>query len=49
MRARTHVRNHTPAVIQDVCEKFITKNNLKREQIYDKVLLESPCAKVGAV
>ena len=44
MIERTQVRNHTRAVIQDACEKIITKDNLKREQIYDEVLLESPCA-----
>ena len=31
-------------LIMIICEKFITKDNLKREQIYDEVLLESPCA-----
>ena len=31
-------------LIMIICEKFITKDNLKREHIYDEVLLDSPCA-----
>ena len=31
-------------LIMIICEKIITKDNLKREHIYDEVLLDSPCA-----